>query len=43
MGAELLWDQWFAANPSLRMVRAGVAYKWDEARQGLVLVPLREP
>jgi hypothetical protein len=31
----------FALNPALRVVRGGVAYKWDVARQGLVLDQLR--
>jgi hypothetical protein len=43
VGVVVLTPALFAANPSLRVVRAGVAYKWHEARQGLVLVPLREP
>jgi hypothetical protein len=33
----------FAAHPDLRVVRAGLAYKWDEANKGLVLAPLWEP
>ncbi len=42
VGVVELTPALFAANPGLRVVRAGASYKWDEARQGLVLVDLQE-